>query len=38
MDEIVKLKKDETQRRWQVAIKDKAFAGIRNFPLPLAQA
>ena len=33
MEEIVKLKKDETQRRWQVAIKDKAFAGIRNLPL-----
>lgn len=33
MDEIVKLKKDETERRWKVAIKDKAFDGIRKLPL-----
>jgi hypothetical protein len=33
MDEIVKLKHDETQRRWLVDVKDKAFDGIRNLPL-----
>ena len=33
MDELVKLKKDETQRRWQTAIKDKAFDLIRHFPI-----
>jgi integrase len=33
MDEMVKLKKDETQRRWQTAIKDKAFENIRLLPL-----
>ncbi|MEI6078065.1 MAG: hypothetical protein WCS94_20970 [Verrucomicrobiota bacterium] len=33
MDEIVKLKRDETQRRWLVAIKDKALDGIRKLPL-----
>jgi integrase len=33
MDEMVKLKKDETQRRWLVAIKDKALNSIRNLPL-----
>jgi integrase len=33
MDEMVKLKKDETQRRWQTAIKDKAFDSIRHLPL-----
>jgi integrase len=33
MEEIVKLKHDETQRRWIVAIKDKAIDGIRNLPL-----
>lgn len=29
MDEIVKLKHDETRRRWHVAIKDKALDGLR---------
>ena len=34
MDEIVKLKKkDATLRRWLVAIKDKAFDGLRIIPL-----
>src|SRR5882757_8356779 len=33
MDELVKLKKDQTQHRWQTAIKDKAFDGIRHKPL-----
>jgi integrase len=33
MDEMVKLKKGETQRRWLVAIKDKALNGIRNLPV-----
>ena len=33
MEEIVKLKKDETERRWKVAIKDRAFEGIRKLPL-----
>jgi len=33
MDEMVKLKQDETQRRWKTAIKDKAFDGLRNLPL-----
>ena len=33
MDEMVKLKKDETHRRWQTAIKDKAFDMIRQLPL-----
>ena len=33
MDEIVKLKHEETKRRWLVAVKDKAFDGIRNLPL-----
>ena len=28
MEEMVKLKKDETRRRWQSAIKDKAFDTI----------
>src|SRR5271155_3715743 len=30
MEEIVKLKSGETQRRWKVATKDKAFEGIQN--------
>ena len=30
MEEMVKLKQDETQRRWQVAIKDKAMDSLRN--------
>ena len=29
----MKLKKDETQHRWQTAIKDKAFDGIRHLPI-----
>lgn len=33
MDEIVKLKHDETLRRWKVAIKDKAMDGLRSLPL-----
>ncbi len=33
MDEMVKLKKDQTQDRWQTAIKDKAFDSIRHLPL-----
>lgn len=33
MDEMVKLKRGETQRRWLVAIKDKALNGIRNLPV-----
>ena len=33
MDEMVKLKSDETQRRWLVAIKDKALNSIRELPL-----
>jgi|ERR1041385_431129 integrase len=33
MDEIVKLKHDETQRRWLVAVKDKALDGLRTLPL-----
>jgi integrase len=33
MKEIVKLKQDETHRRWQTAIKDKAFDSIRDLPL-----
>lgn len=30
MDEIVKLKQGETQRRWLVAVKDKALDGLRH--------
>ena len=33
MDEIVKLKHNETQRRWLVAVKDKALDGIRALPI-----
>ena len=33
MDEMVKLKKGETQHRWQTAIKDKAFNIIRHLPI-----
>ena len=33
MDELVKLKKDQTQHRWQTAIKDKAFDLIRHLPI-----
>jgi integrase len=33
MDEMVKLKKGETQHRWQTAIKDKAFNLIRHLPI-----
>jgi integrase len=33
MDELVKLKKYQTQDRWQTAIKDKAFDSIRHQPL-----
>jgi hypothetical protein len=33
MEEIVKLKKGETQRRWPTAIKDKAFDLIRHVPV-----
>jgi len=33
MDELVKLKKCQTQHRWRTAIKDKAFDSLRNLPL-----
>src|SRR5271154_6403575 len=33
MDELVKLKKDQTQHRWQTAIRDKAFDSIRHLPV-----
>jgi integrase len=33
MEELVKLKRDETQCRWKTAIKDKAFDNIRQLPL-----
>ena len=33
MEEMVKLKKGETQHRWQTAIKDKAFDLIRHLPV-----
>ena len=33
MEEMVKLKKGETQRRWQSAIKDKAFDTMRHLPV-----
>jgi hypothetical protein len=33
MDELVKLKTDQTQDRWQTAIKDKAFDSIRHLPI-----
>lgn len=33
MEEIVKLKREETLRRWLVAVKDKAFDGLRALPL-----
>ncbi|MGD0412614.1 MAG: tyrosine-type recombinase/integrase [Verrucomicrobiota bacterium] len=33
MDEMVKLKRGETQRRWVVAIKDKQMDIIRNLPV-----
>jgi integrase len=33
MDEMVKLKKGETQRRWLVATKDKALNVIRDLPV-----
>lgn len=33
MDEMVKLKHDETQHRWKTAIRDKAFDSIRNLPV-----
>jgi integrase len=33
MDEMVKLKTGETQRRWLVAVKDKALNSIRNLPI-----
>jgi integrase len=33
MDEMVKLKTNETQHRWQTAIKDKAFNLIRHLPI-----
>src|SRR5947208_6970177 len=38
MDEIPKLKTGETQHRWLTAIKDKAFASIRNMVVLEAQA
>ena len=33
MDEIVKLKRDETQVRWKTAIKDHALDGLRKLPI-----
>jgi integrase len=33
MDEIVKLKHDTTRTRWLVAVKDKAFDGLRALPI-----
>lgn len=33
MDEIVKLKKGDTQRHWQTAIKNKAFNNIHKLPV-----
>jgi hypothetical protein len=33
MDEMVKLKHDETRYRWSTAIKDKAFDAIRHLPV-----
>jgi integrase len=33
MDEMVKLKRGETQRRWLVAVKDKEMDIIRNLPV-----
>src|SRR5439155_7237744 len=33
MEEILKLKHGETERRWKVAIKDRALDGIRGLPL-----
>lgn len=33
MDEVVKLKRGETQIRWAVAIKDHALDGVRGVPL-----
>jgi len=38
MDEIPKLKKGDTQRRWLTAIKDKAFDPIRNVVVLETQA
>lgn len=38
MNEIPKLKTDETQLRWLTAIKDKAFDSIRELPLLETQA
>ena len=38
MDEIPKLKTGETQHRWLTAIKDKAFASIRNLVVLETQA
>jgi len=38
MDEIPKLKTGETQHRWLTAIKDKAFASLRNLVVLETQA
>jgi len=38
MDEIPKLKKGDTHRRWLTAIKDKAFDPIRNLVVLETQA
>jgi hypothetical protein len=38
MDEIPKLKRDETRRRWVMAIKDRAFDPIRNLVVLETQA
>ena len=38
MDEIPKLKQDQTKHRWLTAIKDKAFDSIRNLVVLETQA
>jgi integrase len=38
MEDIVAKKKDETRRRWEVAIKDKNFDCIRNLPVAETRA
>jgi len=38
MEHIVAKKKDETRRRWEVAIKDVNFDGIRNLPVAETRA
>lgn len=33
MEEIIKMKKDETRHRWKTAIKDRAFDSIQDLPV-----